>query len=158
MCVCVCCVCTLPEKTPKEQTGVGTGYGWGKETVTFYFLAILICGMFMHFHNRFLKVVLIITSKDKRSHQDRAHSCVNLFPSLDHLAYLKVYEEQKVSKAVPGRRKLRVPRTQRPWQLFGGRKLRSRHDPPEQRKDRIFLPSWPPVSVNPMPQMSLGPI
>ena len=38
-------------------------------------------------YNRFFKVVLIITSKDKElTSRYRAHSCVNLFPSLAHLA------------------------------------------------------------------------
>lgn len=40
--------------------------------------------------NRFLKVVLVLTFKDERSHQNRTHSCANVFASLGHLAYLKV--------------------------------------------------------------------
>lgn len=60
------------------------------------------------YFNRFLKVVLIIVKDKVITSKHRAHSCVNLFASLGHLAYLKLYRKQYVQEtALPvDRRKL----------------------------------------------------
>lgn len=71
------------------------------------FWSVSSCGMCMYF-NRFLKVVPVIVKDKAITSKLRAHSCVNLFASLDHLAYLKVYRKQYVQEAalLVDRRKL----------------------------------------------------